>query len=130
MPKNISLLTAAAVSAPPSVTLATAGTAVPFACDQAIILVTNPAGTGTVTASLRLWGFNVEKGRWYDLGPLNGGAAIPESTTSDLIAYAEGIAGLRPFARLYCEIVGALGGAGTTITVDAACVPCNPVSMA
>lgn len=131
MPKVITLLSGATASTgPSSLTSSTLGVALPYLCDQAIILVHSTAGSGVMTAVVRLWGFNTELGRWYDLGPLNGGNAIAETTVADSIAYAEGIAGLRPFSRLYAEIVGALGGTATAVTVAAACVPANTISMA
>lgn len=70
-----------------------------------------------MTALLKLWGFNAELGRWYDLGYLNGGTPIGESK-SDVLESAFGVMGLSAFNRLYCEIVGALGGTSTAIKVD------------
>lgn len=131
MPKVITLLTAATTSGvPASLTASTGGVALPYCTDQAIILIHSTAGTGTLTATVRIWGFQKEVSRWYDLGPLNAGSPIGEITGADVIAYAEGIAGLRPFSHLYAEIVGALGGTATAITVAAACVPANTTSMA
>ena len=43
------------------------------------------------------------------------------------ISYAEGIAGLRAFTRLYAEL-GTLTGTGTSIRVDAACVPSEGIT--
>lgn len=130
MAKVITLLTAATTSGPPaSLTSSTGGVALPYTCDQAVILVHSTAGTGDLTATVRLWGFQKEVSRWYDLGPLNGGVAIPEQTT-DVISYAEGIAGLRAFSHLYAELDGALGGTNTAVTIAAACIPANATSMA
>lgn len=117
----ITLLTAATASAAPSIADQTVGADIPFTCDQAVILVKSTAGSGTMTATLRLWAYQTEDDRWYDLGPLNGGSAIAEVSTADTISYAEGVAGLAAFDRLYCEITGALGGTLTAITVQAVC---------
>ncbi len=129
----ITLLTAATSSTGPAVTNAALGAAIgtpngAFLCDQAVVLVKSTAGSGAMTASLRLWGFQSDDGRWYDLGPLNAGTPIAETTIADTISYAEGVAGLRAFTRLYCEIVGALGGAATAITVQACCTRADPVT--
>lgn len=127
--RNIALLTGATSSAAPSVTSATAGVAMPFSCDQCSILVHSTAGSGTMTATLRIWGFNPEVGRWYDLGALNSGSAIAEVSTADTIAYAESLVGLRAFNRLHCEITS-LGGTATAVTVTAVCSRAETVTSA
>lgn len=129
MSQVIDLLTGATSSAAPaSLTAVGTGVRIPVSgCDSATILVHNTAGTGTVSAIVRLWGFCSQKGRWYDLGALNGGDAIPETSSAEAIAYAEGIAGLRPFTHLYAEL-GTLTGTGTAISVSAACTPGSSAS--
>lgn len=125
--RNINLLTGATASAvPSSLTDATLGVALPFSCDQAVICVRSTAGSDVMDALLILWGYQPELGRWYSLGALNDGDAIPEDAT-DVIAHAEGVAGLRAFSRLYCQI-SALGGTATAITVDAICTRSQPVT--
>lgn len=104
----------------------TVGVAVPHCTDQATILVRSVAGSGTMTANLRLWGYSTATDNWYSLGLLNSGSDIPE-VDSNLIAYAEVVVGLRKFSRLYCEIE-TLGGTGTEVEVYADCTPASPVS--
>lgn len=115
-----------ATSGVPTAGSATVGRAVPFQCDQATVLIYSVAGSGTMTADLRLWGYNPTTSRWYSLGQINGGTAIGEVNT-DLLAHAEPVVGLRRFSRLYCEIES-LGGTATEVEVYIDCIPCSPVS--
>lgn len=128
----ITLLTNVTASAAPTVSDAfpgTQGTALPFnPCDQAVVCVQSTAGSGVMTAIVRLWGYQPELARWFDLGPLAGGSTINEVSTADIISYAQGMAGLRAFSRLYAEITGALGGAATAITVSAVCTRAETVT--
>ncbi len=116
-------------SAVPTLTSQTAGFAIPHACDQATILTHSTAGSGTMTATIRMWGFYPASNRWYALGTattgiqgyLNAGVAMAEvSTAADKIAQAEVITGLRGCSRLYAEIVGTPGGS-TAVVVRAVC---------
>lgn len=127
--RNINLLTGALTSAAPAtLTDATLGTALPYLCDQAIVCLRNSAGTGVVSAIAIVWAFQPELARWFNLGPLNGGAAIAEvSAPADTLAYAQGVAGLRGFNRLYLEL-GTLSGTGTAITADAICIRAEPTT--
>ncbi len=115
---------------PTSLTNEAIGKKVPFPCDEAVYLIRSVAGSGTMTATVRLWGYFQALGRWYVLGTgsaqgvLNGGVAIGEiSTSTNQIAQAEGMAGLRYCSSLYAEIVGALGGTATEIELHAVCRP-------
>lgn len=91
----------------------------PRYCD---VLVYSTAGSGTMTATIKLWGYSVSRAAWFVLGVgtsgvLNAGAAIAE-TSSDSISYTEEIAGvLRGYSRLYAEVT-AIGGTSTAISVD------------
>ncbi len=92
------------------------------AAREAVLTVFNTAGTGTVTTTLRLWGYNATAGKWAPLGTgtdalkgtINAGVALGETGT-DLLAHAEPVylAGL--FDRLYLQVV-AIGGTGTAIS--------------
>lgn len=120
--RNFALLPSGttASAAPATLTDATLGAAIPGSgsVDEVSIFVRNTAGTGALTASLVLWGFNPELARWFSLGGLNGGATIGTAKT-DTIAFAQGVQGMSSFSRLYVEIVGALGGAASpAIQVD------------
>jgi hypothetical protein len=113
--------------APPSMTDATLGASMPFAADQVTILLRSTAGTGALTASVRLWGFCVVANRWYNMGLLNAGVLIAEADT-DLLSHVETVAGLRRFIRLYAEVDAALGGAAAAIEVLAYPVRASAVS--
>lgn len=85
----------------------------------------NTAGTGTLTATVKLWGWDRTAGKWapigtgatdVDRGKLNGGAAIGE-VGNDIIAHTERLEHpLAALLRLYAEIT-AIGG--TTPAFDA-----------
>jgi hypothetical protein len=94
------------------------------------ILVGSAAGSGVLTCTLRLWGYNptVRAGcaghtGWIPVGPgtgttagqLNGGVAITE-VQADKLAHSEVLhrAALQHFTRLYLEIE-AIGGTSTAI---------------
>lgn len=113
-------------SASPTLTSATAGVAIPFTTDQATVLLRSVRGSGTMTADIRLWGFNPIVQRWYSIGKLNGGTAIAEVAT-DTLAHAELVVGLRKFSRLYAEIVS-LGGTGTEVEIWVDCLRAEAVS--
>jgi hypothetical protein len=106
-------------SAAPTLTNATLGVLINGlgVADQALILVRSVAGSGTMTATLTIWGFHEELGRWFVIGTLNSGNAIAETGT-DSIQYAELLVGTRRFSRLYCQI-GSLGGTATEVEVYA-----------
>jgi hypothetical protein len=105
----------------PTAGSSTVGVAIPQLTDEAIILVRSIAGSGTMEATLRLWGYSPEVDQWYSIGLLNGGSAIAE-VDSNYLAHAELVVGLRAFSRLYCEIES-LGGTATEVEVYAHCVP-------
>lgn len=131
--KSITLLTAAtATNSPPTATSNTVGVDIPFLCDQAVVFVHSTAGSNVMTATVRLWGFSRALQRWFPLGSgttpgvLNAGVAIPE-ISADYIAYAEPVANLRAFERLYAEIT-AIAGTSTAVTVTADCCPASAVT--
>jgi hypothetical protein len=127
--------TASAALAIPLASPTASGVELPFLTDQAVLLVRSVLGSGTMTATIRLWGYFPSTQRWYALGTgtnqgyVNGGAAISEiSTAADRIAQAEGVAGLRRCSRIYAEIIGVLGGTATEIEVYLDCVPASAVT--
>lgn len=128
---QITLLSAvtATNSAP---TAATDGAALPFNCDYATLLLHSTAGSGTMTVTCKLWGYNTQQAKWYPLGTnataankglINEGNAIGETGT-DSIRHAELILGIRGFQRLYLEVT-TIGGTSTAITAVADCVRCD-----
>lgn len=102
----------ATTSAAPSVTDDTVGVDI-IPCDAARVYVRSAAGSGTMTATVTLWGWHEEKDEWYLVQKLNAGSAIPESTT-DAIHYSEWV-GLGRFSKLYAQL--SVAGTGTEVEV-------------
>lgn len=112
----MTLLSEATSNASPSdKTDATLGAPIPFLADEITVLVHSTAGSGTLTASIRMWGYCAVAARWYNLGLLNGGTDIAESDT-DALSHVETLDGMRRFIRLYAEIES-LGGTNTAVTL-------------
>lgn len=121
------LASATATNSPPSG--ASAGIAVNdlslfgMAPEEAVLVIASTAGSGTMTATFRLWGeVPVGGGIWVPLGPgadatkgtLNTGSAIGETGT-DTLRHSEVVEHLGLFRRLYVEIT-AIGGTSTAVT--------------
>ncbi len=90
---------------------------------KAALVVASTAGSGTMTATVRLWGkLPVGGGIWMPLGPgadatkgvINEGTALGE-TSADAIRHSEMVENLGMFERLYLEIT-AIGGTSTAVT--------------
>lgn len=88
-----------------------------------VIHVQSTAGTGTMTVTLRLWGYSKATSTWLPLGSnatmatrgvLNLGNAITEDG-SDNLCHAEPVTGLGSFTRVYLEIT-AIGGTNTAVS--------------
>lgn len=98
--------------------------------DSAVILVRSTAGSGTMTVTLRLWGWSDLTGVWHPIGTsttdasrglLNQATAIGEGPgPADTLRHAELVQGLSAFQRLYCEVT-AIGGTSTAVSVLAVC---------
>ena len=89
-----------------------------------VVLVKSTAGSGTMTVTIRLWGYNPTTAKWHplgsstteaDRGKLNNQSAIDEDNADELV-HAEPISGLGTFSRLYAEVT-AIGGTSTAVTV-------------
>lgn len=125
---QVTLLSAAtATNSAPSNT--TTGVALPFVTDYATVLLYSTAGSGTMTVTCKLWGYNLQLAQWFPLGTnatatskglLNEANAITETGT-DTIAHAEQIQGLRAFQHVYLEIT-AIGGTSTAVSAVLDCV--------
>ena len=126
--RRVTLVTSSTttIAAPATINDETLGQPLPWVCDQATIHVYSTAGSGTMTVTVRLWGYQVELDRWFDLGPLNAGNAIPETSKADTISYAEGVMGLRTFDRVYAEI-SAIAGTLTAVSIELICIRQNAV---
>ena len=107
-------------SAAPTATDSAAGVALPYLCDQALILLRSTNGSGVMTADIRLRGWSAKAGRWYTIGSLNNGTAVPE-LSADLIDYTELVVGLRAFSRVHAQII-TLGGTATEVELNLGCV--------
>lgn len=87
------------------------------------VVVKSTAGSGTMTVTLRLWGYNAQSAAWHPLGSdateanrgvLNAKSAIDEDG-ADVLTHAEPVTGLAGFIRIYLEIT-AIGGTLTAIS--------------
>lgn len=123
---------ATATNSPPSGALA--GVANPAASvnplpTEVTVAVYSTAGSGVMTATIKLWGYLAAPGVWVPMGvgadttkgTLNAGAAIGE-TTADKILHSERVVGLFSYDRVYAEVT-AIGGTATAVTVDAIIEP-------
>jgi hypothetical protein len=90
---------------------------------KAVLAIASTAGSGTMTATFRLWGYlPVGGGLWVPLGPgadatkgvVNLEAALGE-TSADAIRHSEVLENIGLFQRLYLEIT-AIGGTSTAVT--------------
>jgi hypothetical protein len=90
-----------------------------------VVLVKSTAGSGTMTVTVKMWGYNADAAKWYplgsstteaDRGKLNNQSTIDEDVSDELV-HAEPISGLRAFNRIYAEIT-AIGGTATAVTVQ------------
>jgi hypothetical protein len=108
--------------------------------DRCLVSVFSTAGTGVLTATIRLWGYAtfVDSGgtalsKWLPVwvndaaqpdavtdakrGVLHAGVAIGElDAGDDFISFSQEVAGLRHFTRLYAQVV-AIGGTNTAVDV-------------
>ncbi len=89
--------------------------------DEAYVLVKSTDGSGTMTVTVKLWGWYDTVSAWAPLGigstkgVLNDGTAIAEET-ADNIVHVESLSGLTQLQRVYAEIT-AIGGTSTAIDV-------------
>lgn len=98
------------------------GEGMAFGDDAAVLLVRSTAGSGTMTVTIRMWGY--ASAVWFPLGTgadatkgtINDGVALGE-TSADLIRHMEIMQGLSGLERIYAEIT-AIGGTATAITVE------------
>ena len=91
--------------------------------DDVGLLVASTAGSGTMTCTIRMWGYSAVTSAWHPLGTgtdslkgtINEQTALGETGTN-VIRHAEILGGLFAFERMYAEIV-AIGGTSTAISV-------------
>ncbi len=92
--------------------------------DDCVLLMKSTAGSGTMTVTLKLWGYCASPtAAWHPLGThtvdasrglLNEATAIGE-VTADALSFSQVITGLRHFDRVYLEIT-AIGGTSTAVS--------------
>lgn len=87
----------------------------PTYADEALVLVSSEAGSGTMTATVTIWGWSLVTSTWYRIGTLNGGEAIEETSVSNTIAHAELLVGIGQFAGFAAEL--SVAGTGTEVEV-------------
>jgi hypothetical protein len=79
-----------------------------YESDGCTVEVVSTAGSGTMTATVDIWGYDSLETVWFNLGRLNSGNAIAETGT-DVIRYAEKMDGLFDWDRLYAELIAPTG---------------------
>lgn len=93
--------------------------------DAATIVVQSTAGSGTMTVTLKLWGYDDDSAKWSPVGThstaaskgiLNEGAAIPEGPIADTINHREILRWPGHFDRLDIQVT-AIGGSATAVSV-------------
>lgn len=128
--KGTLLSAATATNGQPSA--ATDGIQLPSGAHRAALLLDSTAGSGTMTVTIRIWGYEPETGKWYPLsvgaasaegdtaneaGWMNAGNPIVEIDTNELRHY-EVIEDLGHFERIYAQVV-AIGGTATAVQLEA-----------
>lgn len=92
--------------------------------DDCILKLKSTAGSGTMTVTIKLWGWSNVDSDWSPLGThtvdssrglLNEATAIGE-VVADRLQLAQVISGLKHFDRVYVEIT-AIGGTSTAVDV-------------
>jgi hypothetical protein len=91
--------------------------------DECLLTVASTAGSGTMTCTLRLWGYDDLTATWAPLGTsttLSNRGVINEATAlgedvADTIRHREVVESLRHLNRVYLEIV-AIAGTNTAIS--------------
>ncbi len=87
--------------------------------DKIRVGIRSTAGSGTMSATLRVWG--KAGGFWFRLKDLNASSAAPHTavaipeTSADALQYSEEVSGIAGCDRLYLEIV-AIAGTETAVT--------------
>lgn len=83
--------------------------------DRVLAIVKSTAGSATMVAKVKIWGYVVGAAAWVPLLFLNAGADIAE-VSADVIRHAEIVSGVRECSRLFAEVVS-IGGTATAIEV-------------
>ena len=87
--------------------------------DKIRVGVKSTAGSGTMTVTLRVWGY--AGAIWFRLKDLNASSAAPHTavaiaeTSADALQYSEEVTGISGCARIFLEVV-AIAGTSTAVT--------------
>lgn len=73
---------------------------------QGTVIVESHTGSGTMTATVKIYCYHPYFEKWFLIKALNGGSAIAETGT-DLIQYAEEVTGLYGFTRVAASVATA-----------------------
>lgn len=90
----------------------------PFYADEAMCLVKNDAGSGTITVTVTIWGWSDVTESWHVVGELNEGTAIPETSVSNKIRYCEPLIGIGCFRKFWAEVSSAGTGEEFEVWLD------------
>ena len=101
-------------SAAPSLTDPSVYKKRPFYSNEALVMVRSTAGSGTMTATVTLWGWNEALSRGVLIGLLNEGTAIPEAA-ADVVSFSQLAVGNGKFSAFYAQL--AVAGTGTEAAV-------------
>lgn len=83
--------------------------------DALLAVVKSTAGSGTMVAKVKIWGYVTGAACWVPLLFLNAGADIAEAG-ADNLAHSEIVRGVRECSRIYAEVVS-IGGTATAVEV-------------
>jgi hypothetical protein len=98
--------------------------------DDAFVKAWSTAGTaGTMSATIRMWGYDANAGKWFPLGAagtdntkkgwLFNATALSENTASGgQISHVELMRGLSAFTRVYAEVVAIAGAANMSVALE------------
>ncbi len=89
---------------------------------EAVLFVSNSAGSGTVAATLRLWGYLAASGEWYPIGAgadatkgtINAATSLGESGVADKLNHCEPFYLMGHFDRIYLQVT-AISGTATAL---------------
>lgn len=82
--------------------------------NELVVGVLSTAGSGAMTATVEVWGYVKDLGKWFKFQALNGGNAIPIQDTAR-VSYGERVLGFRHFDWIYVRVTAV---AGTTPSYD------------
>src|SRR5262245_60526872 len=67
--------------------------------DEAVFGVRNTAGTGALTVTIEVWGYNLDAARWYPIDTI----VVSATVATDTLRASKRIKGLRDYKRLHAR---------------------------